>query len=228
MRGLGKPAPFFLLALAPLPLQAQGVAADITVVGLGERGYRLTPEILRSAVSSFEQARMEFAPAARLTWQLATPHPTVKLALTGAAGETLPIAVGADDSFTLPHDKILTGPWRLVSPEPLRIRPFALSPGGTLAQFRFGDARLSCQLLWGLLSAQSSIMARATLNKAGGCASPRISIYFNSAKPIATISISHAAKAPEIAPDGLSWRVPLGDKAIANDDLVTITYRPAR
>ena len=101
----------------------------------------------------------------------------------------------------------------------------AQSPGATATRFRFGDAQLTCRVMWGFRSSDFNFVERGLFNAAGGCASSSVGIYFPSPRPIAAVTIDHWSGKPTIAKDGTAWRLPLYDKHIGNDDLVHITYR---
>ncbi len=217
------------LAQTPPPPQT-AADEDITVVGLGERAYKLNAQQLRAAVGAFEQNRAAFAPQARLMWFLMPrgPHPEVSLALKDNEGEVLPIPVSAEGSFTLPHDKILTGQWRLVTTAAkgaIRIQPVAMSPGATREQFRMGDARLSCRVHWGFISDQYSIVTRSLFSMVGGCASSSIGIYFSTDKPINAVTIDGWSKPIQYGQNNKSWRIPLHEKTISNEAVARVTYR---
>jgi len=220
------------ILITATPLSAQSTppeSQEITVLGMGDHGYKLTAEQLRNAVQAFEQNRASLAPAAQLVWQI-TPQASasgIALALRGQ-DESLPIPIAPDGTFTLPHDKVLSGQWRLVSTaskSAIHIRPRAQSPGSTLEQFRFGDAQLTCRVAIGFVWTETNFLMRGVFKAAGGCTSPKLGIYFSSEKPIASIAIDHWDKQTTIAKTGKAWRVPLYDKTISNEDLVHITYR---
>lgn len=218
------------LALGAIPAHAQTPEDDIVVVGLGDRGYKLTAQQLRAAAATFEQNRAAFAPEARLVWHILPrgPHPEVGLALKSADGEALAIPVSPEGSFTLPHDRLLTGQWRLVTTVAkgaIRIQPVAMSPGATREAFRMGDARLSCRVHWSFAADQYSIVTRSLFSMVGGCASPSIGIYFSTDRPIAAVHIDHWDKPVDIAKDGKAWRIPLHEKGLSNDAMARITYR---
>lgn len=226
-----------LLAAAPVAAQPSTPAPtaategeDILVVGMGSNGYHLSPDQLRGAVRGFEDYRATYAPAARLIWRFRPDGSGAGVALAlKSTAETLPVAIATDGTFTLPHDKLLTGQYRLVTTAAkgaIRIQPWAISPGGTHTQFRFGDARLTCRVMWGFLAPGYSLVQRGLFNMVGGCASSRIGIYFNADKPIAAVAIDKWPRSPEVTSDGKAWHIPLYDTRIGNDDLVRITYRP--
>ena len=228
MRSIGIMASF--IAAPPLSAQtAEPESQDIVVLGLGYHGYKLNPAQLRDAVQAFETNRPNLAPAARLLWQI-TPQASAKdvtLALRSPS-ENLPILIAPDGTFTLPHDKVLSGQWRLVSTAAngaIRIRPRAQSPGSTPENFRFGDAHLTCRVGMGFIWSETNFLVRSLFKTAGGCASSKFGIYFPSETPIATIHIDRWNTSVAIAKTGKAWRVPLYDKSISNDDRVHITYR---
>jgi hypothetical protein len=224
------------LAQSPAPPTAEQPQAnpaqegeEITVVGLGERAYRLTPVQLRGAVAAFEGNRAEFSPTARLTWNVLPrgPHPEVRLALK-SKDEVIGVPLGADGGFVLPHDKILSGEFRLVTTAAkaaIKIQPIALSAGATREKFHFGDARLSCRVMWGFISAQYSIMARGAFAMVGGCASSRVKVFMGTERPVASVSIAGWGKPVELGKEARSWLVPLAEKSIANDAAVQVTYQ---
>jgi hypothetical protein len=98
-------------AQPPVPLSAaEAEGEDILVVGMGSNGYRLSPEQLRGAVRGFEDYRATYAPAARLIWRFRPDGSGAGVALAlKSKDETLPIASMADGTFTLSHDRLLTG-----------------------------------------------------------------------------------------------------------------------
>ena len=218
----------FLMAATPLMAQTTPPESeDIVVLGAGEHGYKLSAEQLRNAVRAFEQYRSQFSPSAQLVWHIIPKRSDVGLALRNG-DERLPIAIAPDGTFTLPHDRLLTGQWHLVSSASkttIHIHPRAQSPGATATRFRFGDAQLTCRVMWGFRSSDFNFVERGLFNAVGGCTSSRLGIYFASPKPIAAVSIDHWSGKPTIAKDGMAWRLPMYDKHIGNDDLVHITYR---
>jgi hypothetical protein len=219
-----------LLAAPPASAQSTSEGEEITVIGMGANGFRLTPEQLRGAVSGFEQHRATYAPAAQLIWYIQpAPQPgEIALELKSDSG-SIPIPVAADGSFTLPHDKILTGTWRLVTSAAkgkIKIEPIAKSPASTREAFRMGDARLTCRAMWGFFAPNMSIVMRGIFSVAGLCTSTRIGVYFSSQKPLRTVTIDHWSKPIDIIKDRKAWRIPLAEAAISNEDLVHITYAP--
>jgi hypothetical protein len=219
-----------LLVAAPVAAQTTAEGEEITVIGMGANGFRLTPEQLRGAVSAYEQHRAAYAPAAQLLWYIQpVPQPgEIALALKSDGG-SIPIPVAADGSFTLPHDKILTGTWRLVTNAAkgkIKIEPIAKSPASTREAFRMGDARLTCRAMWGFFSPRMSYVMRGIFNVAGLCTSTRMGVYFSSQRPLQTVTIDRWAKPIDIHKDRKVWRIPLAEAAISNEDLVHITYAP--
>lgn len=224
-----------LLLLAAAPAAASVVPpsdeADIVVVGNSGKAYRLTPAQLRAAAEAFLANRGEFAPAARLVWQVIPASAAEGLALTLRCGDNpLPIEIGAKGRFVLPLDPLRSGQCRLTSNRAkkaggIRISPLALSPGSERDDYRFGDARLSCRVGASFALSEAGMVARGLFSAIGGCASKRIAIYFGSERPIAAVSISQWPGPVEIRKDGKAYRVPLHERGISNEARVRVSYR---
>jgi hypothetical protein len=225
-------APFAALLLATAaPAAAPADEADIVVVGNSGQSYRLTPAQLRAAAEAFTANRAQFAPAARLIWQVIPAGAADSLALTLRCGDNpLPIEIGAKGRFVLPLEPLRTGQCRLTSNRArkgggLRISPIALSPGSERDDYRFGDARLSCRVAASLALSDAGLMVRGIFAAVGGCDSRRIGIYIGSERPIASVSISQWPGPVEIRKDGKAYRVPLYERAIGNEARVRVSFR---
>lgn len=202
---------------------------DIVVTGMGNRGYRLTADQLRDAVRAFNHNRNEFAPEARLLWQVrpASSAEGLNIWLVHRNGERVEIELDAQGRFALPNDRIAEEDgWRLqtnAGRRQIRIRPETFSPGSSEAQWRMGDARLLCRVFWAFANNDFSLFERAAFGAFGGCGSRRVQIWFSSENPIASATSGTAAF--NVREDGSAWRPPLHDPAINNDAIVTVTYR---
>lgn len=220
---------FMLLAAAPAA--APPDEADIVVVGNSGKAYRLTPAQLRAAAEAFTANRAQFAPAARLVWQVIPASAAEGLALTLRCGDNpLPVEVGAKGRFVLPLDALRSGQCRLTSNRAkkgggLRISPLALSPGSEREDYRFGDARLSCRVGAALALQEAGLLVRGIFAAAGGCDSKRIGIYIGTQQPISAVTISGWAGKVELMKGGRAYRVPLYDKSIGNEARVRVSYR---
>ena len=230
-----------LAALAPLLLAAAAAApaagapppdeADIVVVGNSGKAYRLTPGQLRAAAEAFLGNAREFAPAARLVWQVVPASAAEGLALTLRCGDDpLPIELEARGRFVLPLERLRSGKCRLTSNRAkkgggLRISPLALSPGSERDNYRFGDARLSCRVGASFALSEAGMMARGLFAMIGGCDSKRISIFLGGERAIAGVTIAGWKGPVELAKNGKAYRVPLYDKAISNEARVRVSYR---
>jgi hypothetical protein len=220
------------LALAAQTAAAQAPAAndgEITVVGMGGNGLKISPELLARVAQSFTQHRGQFAPAAQLLWRVrpASMANAVQLRLT-SADDSLPIAIDAEGHFALPIEKLASGRYRLVGnrpPQGIRIQPLVLSPGSSLTHMRFGDARLTCEVNYSFAAHEHSAVARGLFNALGGCAAKSIRIFFKTDMPIAAVHISHWPHEVQLGPDRKAFRPPFYDKAIGMDEVIEVTPR---
>lgn len=147
---------------APLPAQ-DGGHDEIVVEGL-RKHFKLSARALRAAQSAFDDDRAKYAPQATLTFYVerrgnAPDQGPIKLSLTD--GRTrIPIQVAADNGFILPA--MPTGDWWIEAnraPRQIRISPLVLSPHFTRSEYRLGDARLQCRVIWAMDKASVSILA---------------------------------------------------------------------
>lgn len=231
------------LTMIAAPATAPGLAQvapagngdDIVVVGASGKAVHITPEQMRDAVKAFERHRAAYGPQARLVWRFVPPESArgVSLWLRGTdphgAAESLPVPIASDGTFALPHDRLLAGKLRLAAAGAhgtLSIRPRAVSPGSTPSDFRFGDARLTCEVMAGFMSSRINFLERGLFNSLGGCHAGSIRIYFATEHPLGSVAIDNWPHPVEIGKGGNAWRVPFYDKTIANEARVRITYRP--
>jgi hypothetical protein len=178
-------------------------------------------------VRAFDRHRREFAPQATLTWQVLPASEAQGLEIRLVSGaERIAVPVNAGGEFTLPADRILNGNWRLqtnAGRRQIRIRPQSYSPGSSDADFRMGDARLLCRVYWAFANNQFSALQRMAFGAVGGCASRRVAIWYNTQRPVATVT---AGTIPfDVREGGTAYRPLLHDRRIGNDARVRVTYR---
>lgn len=200
---------------------------DIVVVGAGGKSLRVSPDQLKGAVRAFEKSRPALSPSASLRWYFIPGSSARGVALwLRSNDEILPVAISADGSFELPSEQLLRGTFRLMASGThgtVTIRPFALSAGASRTDFRFGDARLSCEVLWGYMAPSTNFLVRGLFRTVGGCRSRRIGIYLTSERPISDVAITNRPQKIDIAANRLAWRVPLYDRMVPNDARVHVT-----
>ncbi|MBX9729626.1 MAG: hypothetical protein K2X31_12025 [Sphingopyxis sp.] len=216
-------------APAAEPAEQPAVGEDIIVTGMGSGGYRLTADQLRDAVRAFNRNRDEFAPEARLQWQVrpASAAEGLDIWLVHQNGERVELELDAQGRFALPNDRIAEeNGWRLqtnAGRRQIRIRPETFSPGSSEARWRMGDARLLCRVFWAFAENDFSLFERAAFGALGGCGSRRVRIWFSSENPVASAASGTAEFS--VREDGTAWQPPLHDPAISNEAIVTLTYR---
>lgn len=243
---LGRAAAMLLLGLslaAPAmaaPMQtvagaddAQNSGDDIVVIGNSGGAVKLTADALRDAAKAFRSHRAEYAPAATLYLIVrgdASDDLSFWLHKKRATRDTdeqrLPLAIDAQGRMALPVDRLVEGGWELRTSrrgEAVKLKLWVASPGTTTELRRFGDLRLQCRA--SLAFARLSLAARAVTGTLGPCASSHFAVYEQALRPIASVEIEGASGSILVQSDGLSYRVPLADRAIRNSAWVTIRYR---
>ena len=201
---------------------------DIIVTGMGENGYRLTADQLRDAVRAFERGRAEFAPQARLMWEVrpSTAAQNLSLRLTNGQ-DNVDVAISPQGSFVLPHDLVMRGGYRLasnVSRGQLRIRPAVYSPGADETNLRMGDVRLTCRVFWAFQNNELGFLTRVGFSAIGGCSSRRIGIYWGVERDIADVAIDGYADPIDIRANRRAFRLPLHIRALENDARVRVQF----
>lgn len=63
------------------------------------------------------------------------------------------------------------------------------------------------------------------LGAVGPCGSQRVALYMGVLRPISAATITGHGEALTIRSDGMSFRVPLHDEAIGNEERLRLTYR---
>jgi hypothetical protein len=209
---------------------------DIVVVGDSGSETTLSADALRDAAQAFQRHRPAFAPQARFFFRV---QPSAGQSLENidlrlrdrrrnADGgyDRIDLTLDADGMFELPVEVVLSGTWSLRTSAPagtLRIRPQILSPGSSLYDRRFGDARLQCRVA--IAFARLNIAFRALASAANPCNRRNVGLYLAAPRPIDAVMITGWTEPIEIRPDRLSFRVPLHEEAISNDARMRITFR---
>lgn len=206
---------------------------DIVVIGNSGGTLKLTADALRDAAKAFRSHRAQFAPAATLYLIVRGDAPDdlsfwlhKKRATRDTGDQRLPLALDAEGRMALPVDRLVEGGWELRTSrrgEAVKLKLWVASPGTTTELRRFGDLRLQCRA--SLAFARLGLPARALAGALDPCASSRFALYEQAVRPIASVEIEGASGPVLVHSDGLSYRVPLADRAIRNSAWVTIRYR---
>ncbi|WP_265562621.1 hypothetical protein [Sphingomicrobium arenosum] len=207
--------------------------ADIVILGMGGKPFKLDSDRLRDAVKTFEKHRDRYAPEATLDWRIDDYDPTDDVELTlveRRSGERLPIAIAADGTFVLPHDRLLETKHDLSAnrlSKSLRIRPMLFSPGGTEERHRLGDARLWCRVMLSFADNDMGIGTKLLLGAVGGCKSSRVNFMRSTDRPIESALLSGHDEPLDIAEDRLAYRMPVHLRRVDDDEIITITLADA-
>ena len=217
---------------APVAAQ-QGPASEqdeIVITGYQGGAFKLTSDRLRDAVKAFEKYHERFAPEAVLEWRVLDydPEDNLELALAERkSDERLPISIGADGRFRLPHERMLRTKHDLVANRGagrVAIRPEAFSPGGTATDHRVGDSRLICRVMMAYMDNDMSYFVRQAVTAIGGCGSRRVNVMWRTEQPIDTVIVSNWDKAVVISEDRLAYRMPTFDDSLGNEEMVSVRY----
>ena len=206
---------------------------DIVVVGNSGGALKLTADALRDAAKAFRSHREEFAPASTL-YLIVRGDVPANLSLwlrkkpdsRDTAVQRIALGVDAQGRMPLPVDQLVDGGWELRTNQvgrTVKLKLWVASPGTTTELRRFGDLRLQCRA--SLAFARLSLAARAVTGTLGPCASSHFAVYEGAIRPVSTVQIEGASGTVLVQPDGMSYRVPLSDRAISNSAWVTIHYR---
>lgn len=237
-----------ILALAsPAAAMAQSISApataaqaespdDIVVVGQNGDKTKLTADSLRDAAQAYVANRAEFAPDAPFQFEVRNADPAFTTGLKLYLRKRKPQRDGSyptrdlafDDQrrFELPTDLVVSGDWELrTTPNRagLRISPAIFSPGTKIGDRRVGDFRLQCRVL--IAFARISAPLRVLVSAFNLCNNKSVGWYEKSPKPLLRAEIPGrdidlmSKKNPD------NYRIPLGDKRIANDERLRLTYK---
>ncbi len=222
--------PGLLMLPTPSAAQTRPEAEPDIVVVAATKDLRLNSKQLRGAIAAFRKYRARYAPDSRLWFSVAPRGPGtlagVELALVNGSRRH-PLPIGADGRILFPD--VAGDDWRLVSNRPavpLRLSPWVLSPGMTATDIRLGDLQVQCRVGWAMQKQSVSIVAAGMFDAIGGCASSRMSIYQDFAKPIAAAAIQEGGKRAPLS----VWRdtllkMPTSLKDYTPEARVKLTYR---
>ncbi|MCJ8189795.1 hypothetical protein [Sphingomicrobium aestuariivivum] len=231
-----------VMLVAPAPLAAQdgsataeaNAEADIVIVGMTGKPFRLDSDRLRDAVRTFEKHHERYAPQARFYWQVVDHDPASDMALElveRRSGERVPLVIAPDGTFTLPHDRILERKHDLTAnrlKKSLRIRPMLFSPGGSEERHRLGDARLWCRVMLAFTDNDMGIGTRLVLGAVGGCNSSRVNFMRSTGEPIESVSLSGSDEPLAIAEDRMAYRMPVHLRDLGDEEIITVNYSAPR
>lgn len=206
---------------------------DIVVIGNSGGMLKLTADALRDAAKAFRSHREEFAPASTL-YLIVRGDVPANLSLwlrkkrdsRDTDVQRIVLNGDAQGRIALPIDQLASGGWELRTNQvgqTVKLKLWVASPGTTTELRRFGDLRLQCRA--SLAFARLSLAARAVTGTLGPCASSHFAVHEGAIRPISSVDIEGASGTILVQPDGMSYRVPLADKAISNSAWVNIRYR---
>jgi hypothetical protein len=209
--------------------------SEIEVVGIRDP-FRLTPAQLREGVAAFTANRPKLAPNSDLKFKIFgfasdSQRASLRIRLLPAdGGEPFAVAIDPQGIFTLPPLNFTKTSYALQANRRtglLTVRPLIRSPGTSDSDMRVGDLRLYCKVGWAMLRQETSIFMRGLAGAVGGaCSSKRVVIFMKMESPIAQARIVASPPKPlSISANGTSFRMPVADKSIGNDDRVAIDYR---
>lgn len=164
----------------------------------------------------------------QLRFPAGTPVAGTALRLMGDDAAIIPVPMDADGRFALPD--IPPGRWQLVHNRgrlAVTVRALVFFTGASEANRPLGDLRLQCRVGWELRKSGLWFVARTGFDALGGCGSSRMAFYFLAPRPIAAASLAHrgAAMPLVLRDDRGEYRAPLGDRAFANTDQVTVSFQ---
>ncbi len=211
------------------PAQSEAAAnpddtGEILVVGMGDKGYRISADQLRDAARAWRDHRPSFAPQATLSWKVIPRDGAsldgLALILSERDGEEIELPVGADNRVILPMERLLQGRWQLSANRQraaINLRPEVRSPGTSDRERRFGDMRVQCRVFWAFANNEAGFLTRVGGGIIGICSSSRVGLYSRPDISFTTARIMPGALPVETRSDGKSVRWPLHDRSISNE-----------
>jgi len=219
-----------LAQTAPEPPK-EDITDDIVVVGARDN-FKMSMRAMRAAQSEFGRQRRQYAPDSILSFLIepfggAEGRLPVKLYLTDGRSKVA-IDLRSDDSFGLPAEP--AGKWWLEanrSAREIKISPLVMSPNATRYEYRLGDARLQCRILWAMEKASASVLAAPLLGMidvAGPCTSQKIGIYVTAPRTVRSAILDEGSRRLPIPVlnFGRSYRLPVYDLTFSNEAHITL------
>ena len=216
-----------LATAMPAPAQDTAPGSDEIVVTAPTEQFAVPVKKLLKAVDAFEKDRVRLAPQGILWFELSPRAPSKwdGLAATLTSGtSTIPVPLDPNGRFRLPP--LPPGDWILRANRKgssLAFRALVRTPGFDGDKRRLGDMRLHCRVNWAVQSDRYSFVQRAGFGMIGGCDTTRIAFFFRERRTIAGASLRD--KALPIGKEGHSFYAPIGDKALGNDEIITLDLK---
>lgn len=234
-------AVFLTLTLAASPCRAASIAVpnsladepieEIVVTGIA-KPFKLTAKQLRRALQVYAKRRPTYGPASQLLFEVkpkAGAGDLSGLRLRLRSGDTvIPISLDSASRFVLPV--LPRGKWELVAnrgAKGLRISPLVLSPGTTQSDWRLGDMRLQCEVVWeAFIKPELPLLARPVAAAVNACTSSRFGMFQRLDKRIASAAVDTGTteKPVQLSKDRYSFRAPVYDKSLPNSARVRFRF----
>lgn len=206
--------------------------AEIVVVGSRESS-KLNTKALRAARSEFLAHRQRYAPESSLSFVIdkkaggSFPARQIKLYFTDGTNR-VEVETFADSTFMI--DALPMSDWLVESNLPrrdVRIEPRILSPRSTRLDYRLGDGRLQCRVMWAMIKASASLLAAPLMRAvqaAGPCTNKKISLYANAPGIIRTAALVEGEQSVplELGNNRLSYRLPMTEQTFSNEARIRI------
>jgi len=223
---------------APSPQSAPASAPadqdDIIVSAKADR-FRQDARTLIVGRKTFDKGRGEFAADSTLWFHVRRrggKQTTGDLALRLESGtQSLPLPLDEEGRFVLAP--LPPGKWHITANRARRaisVYPLVMTPGTGQYDRRLGDLRLQCRVMWAMIKSEASPLALPLVALGDGigvCSTSRVGIIASVDRPLASGTLSEAAKAQPvtISPSAYGYRAPLNERSFSNDARVNLVVK---